>query len=143
MSGADYDRVVLYGRAAERSRIAGLLEDARGGRSGVLVLRGEPGVGKSALLEDARGRAAGMTVLGGCGVESEAPLPYAGLHQIVKPVLSGLDRLPEPQARALRGALGLETGAGDEWFLVSLAVLSLLAEAAESTPLLCPVDDAQ
>ena len=83
-----------------------------------------------------------MTVLSARGIESEAHLPYAGLHQIVRPVLEGLDHLPAPQARALRGALGLEAGAGDEWFLVSLAVLSLLAEAAERKPLLCVVDDA-
>ncbi|HEX6461313.1 MAG TPA: AAA family ATPase [Thermoleophilaceae bacterium] len=133
---------MLYGRDAERARIAELLDRARGGQSGVLVLRGEAGVGKSALLDDARERAAGMTVLSGGGVESEAQLPYAGLHQLVRPVLHHHDKLPEPQARALRGALGLETGARDEWFLVSAGVLSLLAEAAEERPLLCLVDDA-
>jgi len=140
---AGYDLgLVLYGRDAERSRIAGLLEGARGGRSGVLVLRGEPGVGKSALLADAREQAGGMTILSGCGIESEADVPYAGLHQILRPVLSDLDPLPVPQARALRAALGLEARVADEWFLVSLAVLSLLAEAAERQPLLCLVDDA-
>jgi DNA-binding CsgD family transcriptional regulator len=133
---------MLYGRDVERSRIAALLDGARSGRSGVLVLRGEAGVGKSALLQSAREHAAGMTVIGGCGIESEAQLPYAGLHQIIRPVLDQVDNLPNPQARALRGALGLEPGAGDEWFLVSLAVLSLLAEAAHSRPLLCLVDDA-
>jgi DNA-binding CsgD family transcriptional regulator len=133
---------VLLGREAERARITDLLDEAREGRSGVLVLRGEPGVGKSALLADAVQHADGMTVLTGRGIESEAHLPYAGLHQLVRPVLDGLDRLPAPQARALRGALGLEAGARDEWFLVSLAVLSLLAEAAEHAPLLCVVDDA-
>jgi DNA-binding CsgD family transcriptional regulator len=137
-----YDRLVLLGRDAERARIAGLLDEVREGRSGVLVLRGEPGVGKSALLADAIERAAGMTVLTGGGIESETHLPYAGLHQIVRPVLSCLEHLPSPQARALRGALGLETGVGDELFLVSLAVLSLLAEAAEHAPVLCVVDDA-
>jgi DNA-binding CsgD family transcriptional regulator len=133
---------VLLGRDAERARIAGLLDEARGGRSGVLVLRGEPGVGKSALLADAIDHAAGMTVLSGGGIESETHLPYAGLHQIVRPVLAGLDQLPAPQVRALRGALGLEAGVGDERFLVSLAVLSLLAEAAEQAPVLCLIDDA-
>lgn len=133
---------VLLGRDAERERIAGLLDEAREGRSGVLVLRGEPGVGKSELLADAIEHASGMTVLTGGGIESETQLPYAGLHQIVRPVLAGLDHLPTPQARALRGALGLEGGVGDELFLVSLAVLSLLAEAAEQAPLLCVVDDA-
>jgi AAA ATPase domain len=133
---------MLYGRDAERSRIAALLDDVRTGQSGVLVLRGEPGVGKSALLQSARELATGMTVLSGCGIESESQLPYAGLHQIIRPVLDLVDKLPEPQARALRGALGLEPGAGDEWFLVSFAVLSLLADAADRRPILCLVDDA-
>jgi DNA-binding NarL/FixJ family response regulator len=133
---------MLYGRDAERSRIGRLLDGARESRSAVLVVRGEAGVGKSALLEDARAQAAGMRVLRGRGLESEAQLPYAGLHQILRPILGDVDRLPLPQARALRGALGLESGAGDEWFLVSLAVLSLLAEAAEHGPVLCLVDDA-
>jgi DNA-binding CsgD family transcriptional regulator len=133
---------VLYGRDAERSLIGGLLDGARGGRSGVLVLRGEPGVGKSALLAEAREQAGDMLVLSGCGIESETHLPYAGLHQLLRPVLDCLDELPDPQARALRGALGLEAGVGDEWFLVSLAVLTLLAEAAERRPVLCLVDDA-
>ncbi len=133
---------MLYGRDVERSRIAALLDGARAGKSGVLVLHGEAGVGKSALLQDAREQAADMTVIAGCGIESEAQLPYAGLHQIIRPVLDHVDTLPGPQGRALRGALGLEEGAGDEWFLVSLAVLSLLAEAAHSSPLLCLIDDA-
>jgi DNA-binding CsgD family transcriptional regulator len=93
-------------------------------------------------LEDAQAQADDMRVLRSRGIESEAQLPYAGLHQILRPVLADADRLPAPQARALRGALGLQDGAGDEWFLVSLAVLSLLAEAAERGPLLCLVDDA-
>ncbi|HZC74197.1 MAG TPA: AAA family ATPase [Jatrophihabitans sp.] len=133
---------MLFGRAAEQARIAELLDEARDGRSGVLVLRGVAGVGKSALLDLARGEAAGMTVLYACGIESEARLPYAGLHQLVRPVLGYLDRLPRPQAGALRAALGLEHGTGDEWFLVSLAVLSLLAESADENPLLCVIDDA-
>jgi DNA-binding CsgD family transcriptional regulator len=133
---------MLYGRDAERSRIAEALDGARASRSAVLVLRGEAGVGKSALLEDAREQASDMRVLRARGIESEAQLPYAGLHQLLRPVLGDVDRLPAPQARALRGALGLEEGASDEWFLVSLAVLSLLAEAAEQRPLLCLIDDA-
>jgi DNA-binding CsgD family transcriptional regulator len=133
---------MLFGRDAERSQIAALLDDARSGRSGVLVIRGEAGVGKSALLEHTGLRASGMKVLTGCGIESEAQLPYAGLHQILRPVLDRLERLAAPQRRALRAALGLEDGVGDEWFLVSLAVLSLLSDAAEDRPLLCLVDDA-
>jgi DNA-binding CsgD family transcriptional regulator len=84
-----------------------------------------------------------MQVLVGAGVESEARLPFAALHQLVRPILGLAENLPEPQAAALGGALGLATGASDDRFLVSLATLSLLAEAAESRPLLCLIDDAQ
>jgi ATP/maltotriose-dependent transcriptional regulator MalT len=133
---------MLYGRDPERSRIAELLDGARASRSGVLVISGEPGVGKSALLDDARDRAADMQVLAGAGVESEAHLPFAALHQLVRPVLGHVDGLPQPQAAALRGALGLAPEGSSDRFLVSLATLSLLAEAAERRPLLCVVDDA-
>ena len=133
---------MLYGRDAERARLGGLLEDARESRSGVLVIRGEAGVGKSALLEDARRRASDMRVLSGSGIESEAQVPFAALHQIVRPILAHLEHLPEPQGGALRGALGLEVGGGHDRFLISLAVLSLLTEAAEDGPLLCLIDDA-
>ena len=88
---------MLYGRDAERARLGGLLEDARESRSGVLVIRGEAGVGKSALLEDARQRASDMRVLSGSGIESEAQVPFAALHQIVRPILGHLESLPEPQ----------------------------------------------
>jgi len=134
---------MLYGREAERSRIGELLDGARQSRSAVLVISGEPGVGKSALLEDARDHATDMRVLSGTGVESEAHLPFAALHQIVRPVLGHIEDLPKPQAAALRGALGLAAGGSDDRFLVSLAALSLLADAAESRPLVCLVDDAQ
>src|SRR5919108_2090325 len=134
--------IPLVGRETERSRIAVLLAGARNSRGGALVLHGEPGVGKSALLEDARQQATDMHVLSSRGIEWEAELPFAGLHQLVRPALGHLERLPAPQASALRGALGLEEGGGDELFLVSLAVLSLLSEAAERRPILCLVDDA-
>src|SRR5215210_636588 len=134
---------MLYGREVERARIGLLLDDARQSRSAVLVITGEPGVGKSALLADARDHASDMRVLSGTGVESEAHLPFAALHQIVRPILAHIENLPKPQAGALRGALGLAAGGGDDRFLVSLAALSLLADAAESRPLLCLVDDAQ
>jgi hypothetical protein len=133
---------MLFGRDAERSRIAEILDGARNSRSAVLVIRGEAGVGKSALLEAAGSRAGGMRVLRGRGIESEAQLPYAGLHQLLRPVLGEAEQLPAPQARALRAALGLEEGAGGEWFLVSLAVLTLLSDVAEQEPVLCMVDDA-
>jgi ATP/maltotriose-dependent transcriptional regulator MalT len=134
--------VLLYGRDPERSIIGGLLEGARESRSGVLVIRGEAGVGKSALLEDARERASDMRVLACTGVEAESALPFAASHQLLRPVLRYLEKVPRPQADALRGALGLAAGRGVDRFLVSLAVLSLLAEAAEQRPLLCLVDDA-
>ena len=133
---------MLYGRDAERGLIGELLDAARASRSGVLVIRGESGVGKSALLEDAREQAKDMRVLSSRGVESEAQLPFAAVHQLLRPVLRSVSKLPEPQAHALRRALGLEEGGGDDRFLVSVAVLSLLAEAAERRPLLCIVDDA-
>jgi DNA-binding NarL/FixJ family response regulator len=133
---------LLYGRDAERSVISALLEAARRSRSGVLVVRGEPGVGKSALLEDARARAPEMQLLRCVGIESEAQLPFAALHQLLRPVLGHLERLPGPQAKALRAALGLGAAGGDDPFLISLAVLSLLAETAERRPLLCLIDDA-
>ena len=133
---------MLYGRDDERATIAALLDGARASRSGVLVLRGEPGVGKSALLDDARERAADMRVLGARGVESESELPFAALHQLTRPALEHLDDIPSPQADALRGAFGLGERAGDDRFLISLAVLTLLAEFAERRPILCIVDDA-
>jgi hypothetical protein len=133
---------MLYGRDSERARIGGLLRAAHHAQAGVLVLLGEPGVGKSALLQDAREQAAGVEVLWARGVESESELPFAALHQLLRPALGAVDRLPAPQAAALRAALGLADGAGNERFLVSAACLTLLAELAEQRPLLCLVDDA-
>jgi predicted ATPase len=101
---------VLYGRDRERAKIWALLEAARASRSGALVLRGEAGIGKSALLEDARDRAADMHVLVARGVESESELPFAALHQLLRPAFGYADKLPEPQAEALGVALGLEEG---------------------------------
>jgi DNA-binding CsgD family transcriptional regulator len=133
---------VLYGRDPERARIGALLEAARSSRSGALVLRGEAGIGKSALLDDARDRAADMHVLRARGVESESELPFAALHQLLRPALGVLAGLPAPQAAALRAALGLEAGGGHERFLVFAGCLSLLSELAERRPVLCLVDDA-
>ena len=134
---------MLYGRDDERARIGALLDGARDSRSGALIVRGEAGVGKSALLEDARERAADMQVLTVRGVESESELPFAGLHQLVRPSLQLLDRLPRAQADALRGALGLAERSGEDRFLISAACLSLLSEAAERRPVLCLIDDCQ
>src|SRR4051812_40944892 len=134
---------MLGGRDAERRVIAELVDGARRSHSGVLVLRGEAGVGKSALLDDAGEHAADMRVLLAHGVESEAQLPFAALHQLLRPVLGDLDALPAGQAGALRAALGLAEGRSADRFLVYLATLTLLAEAAERRPLLCLIDDAQ
>jgi len=133
---------MLLGRAAEQQVVDQLLDQARGGRSAVLVLRGEPGIGKTALLEYALAAARDMTVLRCVGIEAEHEFPFAGLHQLLRPCLGWLDRLPEPQEAALRGAFGLSFDRVENPFLVSLAVLSLLAEASERAPVLCLVDDA-
>jgi predicted ATPase len=98
---------MLHGRRAECDALGRLLADARRSRSGVLVVRGEAGVGKSALLGHAAGRADGMAVLRAGGVESEAELPFAALHQLLRPVLGLVDGLPAPQVAALAGVLGL------------------------------------
>jgi hypothetical protein len=136
--------VGLVGRERECAVINRLLEDARGGVSGSLVVRGEAGIGKSALLTYAARRAApGMTVLRADGVEAEADLAFAGLQGLLRPVLAYLGELPQPQSRALAGALGLAPSAGADRLLISAAVLSLLAAAAENQPVLCLVDDGQ
>jgi DNA-binding CsgD family transcriptional regulator len=133
---------MLYGRRAERARIATLLTGARQGRSGVLVVRGPAGVGKRALLREAAEQANDFQLLHGAGVESEVELPFAALHQLLRPVLDRLDRLPAPQASALRGAFGLVDSQPNR-FLIELGVLGLLAEVAQERPLLCQVADAQ
>jgi DNA-binding CsgD family transcriptional regulator len=133
---------MLLGREPERARISALLEAARASQSGALLVVGEPGIGKTALLEDAREQAAGMHVLEARGVESESTLPFAGLHQLLRPVIQLVERLPAPQAEGLRGALGLSEPTRQDRFLISVACLSLLAELAEGGPALCLVDDA-
>jgi predicted ATPase len=134
---------VLYGRDVERNAIGALLDGAASSRSGALVVRGEAGIGKTALLEDARERAGAMHVLAVRGVESESELPFAGLHQLLRPALTLVDQLPPPQARALRGALGLSERTGDDRFLISAACVTLLSELSERRPVLCLIDDAQ
>src|SRR6201995_310694 len=133
----------LHGRRAEREALGRLLEAVRGGQSRVLVVCGEPGVGKTALLESAIASASGFRVARAVGVESEMELAFAALHQLCAPMLDRLDRLPVPEQDALAVAFGLRTGNAPDRFLVGLAVLSLLAEVAEEQPLLCVVDDAQ
>ncbi|WP_216212466.1 ATP-binding protein [Amycolatopsis aidingensis] len=133
---------MLLGRAEETATIDALLDSARSGRSGALIIRGEAGIGKTTLLDHAAGAATGFRVLRGTGIESETELPFAGLHLLFAGALEQLDRLPPVQARALRAALGLGEPAGGDRFLVGLAVLTLLAELAGDGPLLCLVDDA-
>ncbi|WP_311318357.1 AAA family ATPase [Streptomyces sp. 840.1] len=134
---------MLLGRSHECEVLDHVVADARGGQSRVLVLRGDPGVGKSALVEYVSQNAPGFQVLRAVGVESEMELAFAGLHQLCMPLLGHIDRLPGPQNVALATAFGLRDGGAPDRFLVGLAVLSLLAEAAEERPLLCVVDDAQ
>ncbi|MFC8368125.1 AAA family ATPase [Streptomyces sp. NPDC057239] len=134
---------MLHGRSDEISVIDRLLADCRTGRSGCLLITGEPGMGKTALLEYAASAADGLRVVRGTAVESEAHLPFAGLHLLLRPALDRTDALPAPQARALRGAFGLAPAEPGDRMLVGLAVLSLLAEFADGGPVLCLVDDAQ
>jgi DNA-binding CsgD family transcriptional regulator len=134
---------MLLDRLTERAALSGLLDAARGGRSGALVVHGEAGVGKTALLEDAIASAAGMRVARVAGIESEMELAYAALQQLCAPMLGGLDRLPDPQRLALGAVFGLWAGEPPDRFLVGLAALSLLADAAQKQPLLCVIDDAQ
>ena len=134
---------MLHGRAAELADIHGLLADARGGRSSLLVVQGEAGSGKTALLEHVAADAKDFRVLRCTGVESEAELPFAALHLLLLDCLDRLDSLPGPQAAALRAAFGLEEAPGVDRFLAGLATLTLLSEVAADGPLLCLVDDAQ
>jgi DNA-binding CsgD family transcriptional regulator len=133
----------LRGRDEECAALDRLIDTVRGGESRTLVLRGEPGIGKSALLEYVVGRASGCRVVRAAGVEHEMELAYAGLHQLCSPVLDLLERLPDPQRDALATAFGLNAGQAPDRFIVGLAVLGLLSEVAEEQPLVCVVDDAQ
>jgi DNA-binding CsgD family transcriptional regulator len=132
----------LLGRGDERDRLEAILDDARRGLSGVLVLRGEPGAGKTALLDYAQAAAADLNVIRIDGVETEMELSFAALHQFLRPCLGYLDVLPAPQRTALRLAFGMAEGRTPDRFLVSLAALGLLAAQADGRPLLCLVDDA-
>src|SRR5262245_15697203 len=133
----------LVGRRDECDALDALLADALGGRSRVLVLRGDAGIGKSALLRYLSDRASGRHVATAVGVESEMELPFSSVHQLCAPMLDHLDALPAPQRDALTTVFGLSSGPAPDRFLVALAVLTLFAEVAEHQPLLCVVDDAQ
>jgi DNA-binding CsgD family transcriptional regulator len=133
---------MLVGRERERERIERALETARAGSSATLALVGEAGIGKTVLLDNAAECAAGMRVLRARGIESEAQIPFAALLELLRPALVMLDRIPEPQAVALEGALALRRGPSQERFAVGAATLSLLAAYAEEGPVAVLVDDA-
>jgi len=135
----------LTNRLSERHALDRLVDAVRAGESRVLVMRGEPGMGKTVLLDYLAGGAtrSGCEVLRAAGVQSEMELAFAGLHQLCAPLLSHAERLPGPQAEALRTAFGLTAGPPPDRFLVGLAVLSLLAEVATERPLIGVIDDVQ
>ena len=134
---------MLVGREQEQARIDALLEHARSGVSGAVVVRGEPGIGKSALLRYAADRAGGMTVLSATGIEAESELPYSGLSELLHPVLELIGEVPRPQSAAIAAALALAPATEPDPFAVSAATLSVLALAAERQPVLAVIDDAQ
>ena len=135
---------MLVGRDRERRELDVALADARLNRSAVLVVAGEAGIGKTVLLDDAaeRAQAAGMRVLRARGIESEARVPFAGLLELVRPALSVLERIPQPQREALEGALALRPANAQDRFAIGAATLSLLAAYAEGAPVAAIVDDA-
>ena len=137
--------MLLLGRDAERDRVDSVLAAARDGLSGVLVLRGEPGIGKTALLDYAAGAAADLEIARIEAIESEMELGFAGLHQLLLPFAAFIGALPPPQRDALSSAFGLGYCSPPDRFRVALAALTLLARAAQTTRprgLLCVVDDA-
>lgn len=139
----DIRRGPLVGRRNEQRKLAELLARVRGGGSGVLVIRGEAGIGKTALLREVRDHASDLRVIALSGAESEIELAFAGVQQLCAPLLNRIDRLPDPQKNALRIAFGLRDGAAPDRLLVGLAVLSLLSDAGAERATICLIDDAQ
>src|SRR6185437_300411 len=133
----------LTGRRSECDTLDRLIEAVGAAESRALVVRGEPGVGKTALLEYVVEQAPEYRVVRAAGVESEMELAFAGLHQLLAPMLDRLEGLPAPQGEALRTVFGLSSGRPPDRFFLGLAVLSLLSDVAEQQPLLCVVDDEQ
>src|SRR6266705_512743 len=133
----------LTGRLSERRVLDQFVAGVRAGEGRALVVRGEPGVGKTVLLDYLAGRASGCLVARAVGVQSEMELAFAALHQLCAPMLDLLERLPPPQRDALRTAFGVSPGRTPDLFFVGLAVLSLLSDVAEERPLICLVDDEQ
>ena len=143
MAGEGRAISALLGRAVETGALEGVLAAVRDGLSGVLVLRGEAGVGKTALLDWVAEQAGDMQVARVAGAEAEMDMGFAGLHQLLVPFLGGLEGLPAPQRQALGSAFGLVAGPPPDRFLVGLAALTLLTDAAAARPVLCLIDDAQ
>jgi DNA-binding CsgD family transcriptional regulator len=133
----------LAGRRSERRELDRFVAGVRAGQGRALVLRGEPGVGKTVLLDYLAGRASGCLVARAVGVQSEMELAFAGLHQLCAPMLDHAESLPGPQREALRTAFGLSAGLAPDRFLMGLSVLGLLSETAGERPLVCVVDDQQ
>src|SRR4051812_39115474 len=133
----------MVGRKDERPRLKALLDAAREGRSGALLLYGPPGIGKTELLRDAMEAAGDFRLLKARGMETESDIPFAGLAELAAPLMDLLDEIPEVQATALRGALALGSATPADRFTVPAALLSLLARVAEEQPVLAVVDDAQ
>src|SRR4029079_13046488 len=138
-----HTRAGRAGRVTECGSLDQLLAEAHEGQSAVLVVRGEARIGKSALLKYAGERAQGCRVLRATGAEWEMELPFAGLHQLMAGLLDRRERLPAPQRDAVATAFGLSAGAQPDRYLVGLALLGLLSDAAEEHPLVCLVDDVQ
>src|SRR5262245_11329291 len=134
---------MLRGRDHECAALDRMLQSIRVGESSVLVLRGEAGIGKTALLEYVAEHAADCRVARAVGVQAEMELAFAGLHHLCAPMLQAVGTLPAPQRDALAVAFGLQEGGAPDRFLVALAALSLLAEVAETRPLVCLIEDAQ
>ena len=133
---------MLFGRDHEISALEGLLADAMAGRSGVCVIEGEAGVGKTALLNRVEELGDGMQITRAAGVEPEMDIPYSGLHQLLLPFLDGMQRIPAPHRAALKSAFGLDNGSPSNRFFIGMAALALLSDAATTNPVLCIVDDA-
>ena len=133
----------LVGRQHEQQQLAELCDRARAGESGILVIHGEAGIGKTALLADLLAKAEGLRTIRISGAESEIELAYAGIQQLCGPILAHINQLPDPQKNALRVALGLRDGVAPDRLLVSLAVLTLLGDAGAERPTICIIDDAQ
>ncbi len=137
------DSAGLIGREREARQLAELVDGFRAGRSRTLLLRGEPGIGKTALLDEVALLANGCTILRAAGVQAEMELAFAGLHQLLTPILGQLDDLPAPQREALSVAFGISGGPTPDRFFIALAVLNMLASASGQAPVLCLIDDEQ